>query len=104
MLRSVDCECAPTAADFQDPIAAIDLKLAADAVELFLLRQLQGIIGAAKIRAGINHGCIQEQPVKAVSEIIVRTDVPAAAPHRIRAKAVSDERSEGIQPCERAAM
>src|SRR5215472_9639740 len=81
--RGIDGEGAPAAADFQDAVAGFDSQLAADEIELLLLSGVERIFAAAEICAGIEHLRIEEKAVKAVSHVVMGSNIAPAALHAV---------------------
>src|SRR5262249_52336411 len=98
----VNGEGAPTATNFQDAIARFDSQLAADEVKFLLLTGVQRIFAATKIRAGVEHLRIEKKTVKAIPEVVVRSNISPAALHTVSAPAVPQARRESANAGEEA--
>src|SRR6185312_10556032 len=72
-------ECAPAAADFQHPFAATDPEQVDDAVQLALLRFLQGLPRRGVDRRRIGQARIEPQAVELIAEIVMGGDVASTA-------------------------
>src|SRR5713101_48741 len=64
-------QCAPAAADVQEPLARLEQELVEDVIELLFLSELQGIGLAAEIGAGIHHVPVQPQRIERVRDVVV---------------------------------
>lgn len=73
---------APAAADIEQPFAFTQRELAADQVELAVLRSLERLARAGEVRARIDHRRPQHQPVEAVRDVVVMTHRVAIACQR----------------------
>ena len=76
MLRGMADERAPAAADVEEAIARLQPQLAADHVELVVLRAGEIVVPVGlKVGAGIDHLRIEEEPVEGVRDVVVIGDV-----------------------------
>src|SRR5688572_2183992 len=64
-------ERAPAAADVEEALAGLQLKLAADVIELLFLRRLERVLGAAKIAARVDAPCVEPQPEELIAYVVV---------------------------------
>jgi len=86
VLRGVDHQPAPPAADVQQALAGLQAQLAADVLELGRLRRVQVVGLAPEVGAGVGHRLPQEQGVEVVTDIVVVGDGgPVAAAGMARA-------------------
>src|SRR5688500_17817529 len=69
-----DDERAPAAADVEEPLPGLQLKLAADMVELLLLRDFERVVGAAEVRARVHVPRIEPQAEELVAYVVVMPD------------------------------
>ena len=76
VLRRVDDQPAPPAADVQHPIALTQLELLTHAVVLVLLQRLQRVVGRLLIAAAVPHRLVEEQLVDVGADVVVRLDPP----------------------------
>ncbi len=76
MLGRVADESAPAAADIEEAIAGLQPQLAADHVELVELRAGEIVVPVGlKIRAGIDHLGVEEEPIEGVRHVVMIGDV-----------------------------
>src|SRR4051812_11952942 len=86
VLRGVQRERPPAAADVEQGTAGSEVELAADQVELRALRRLDALpVGVARvvsvIAAGVGHRGVEQQGVEVVGKVVVVTDrAPVALP------------------------
>lgn len=88
--RRVQSEAAPAAADLDQLVAARELQLPADEIELVTRRLLEGAPLVAKHRARVGHRGIEECRKEGVSEVVVGRDVAPALAPAIQAQPVPD--------------
>jgi len=80
VLRGPDREPAPAAADVEERLARFQPELAADEIDLVLLRLLELAVRIAIVGAGVEHERVQEQGVEVVRDIVVMRDGLSVAP------------------------
>jgi hypothetical protein len=80
VLRRPDREPAPAAADVEECLAGLQPELAADEIDLVLLRLLELAVRIAIVGAGVEHERVQEQGVEVVRDIVVMRDGLSVAP------------------------
>ena len=74
VLDRVHDEPAPAAADVEEPFALAQPQLAADVVELLLLRRVEVVVRCAEVRARVDHPPVEEEPVELGVEVVVVVD------------------------------
>src|SRR5580704_408755 len=75
MLRRMDAERAPAAAEIEERLAGVEAQLAAAHLELVLLRLRQTVVPLGEIGAAIDHLGIEPERVEGVREVVVMRDV-----------------------------
>jgi hypothetical protein len=102
--RRVQCERSPAGPDLHEVVRRLELELAADHVELRLLRLAQRRLGCVEHRARVGHGLVEEEREQVVSQVVVggRLDPRAGArvAPRPRGQRVSQRRERSAQPVE----
>ena len=83
-----DGEAAPAAADLEDVVPRAQEGLLGQAAELVALRLREGLRLLREQRRGVGHGFVEEEGEEVVGEVVVVTDVPAAAAPGVGAKAM----------------
>src|SRR5438309_3974952 len=74
VLGRPDGEPSPSAADVEHGLTGLETELAADEIDLVLLRLLELTVGLAVVRAGVEHEGIEEERVELVRDIVVVRD------------------------------
>ena len=74
VLHGVQHEAAPAAADVEEPLPALEVELAADQVELLLLRLLERGVRLRVDRAGVRHRRTEHPRVEGVADVVVVGD------------------------------
>jgi hypothetical protein len=74
---------APAAADVQQPLAGLQAQLAADVVQLALLRGVQVVVGRLEVGARIDHAPVEPQRVEVVRDVVMVGDGRAVALDRM---------------------
>ena len=74
LARRVHDEAAPAAADVEQPLARLQLQLAADEVELRALRLLERLRPAREDRARVRHRRVEEEREELVADVVVVAD------------------------------
>jgi hypothetical protein len=104
MARCINGKTAPAAAYLEDRIALAQIELAANPVELCRGGIVQGSVLGIEVRARVHHFFVQPKLVKVIAKVVVRCDVPAAAPAGVSIQCVirlsdrrAEERQSGIQ-------
>ena len=99
MLRGVDQQRAPAAADVEQPLAGLEAQLGADQLELALLRGFQRLAGVGEVRARVDHARAEEKPVEVVRDVVVVLDRGLVARERVQpALALGLDRGHGQAP------
>jgi hypothetical protein len=83
VLRRVDGEAAPAAADVEQPLALFEGELRADELELRPLRLLQRLGAARPDRARVGHRLVEEQREEVVRDVVVVRDGALVARDRV---------------------
>ena len=97
--RGVTDERAPAAADVEKALARLQPQLAADHVELVVLRSREVIVRLAEIGAGVDHLGIEKELVERVREVVVVVNVLAVSRlGAVPARLVAAHRSSGNGP------
>ena len=65
---------APAAADVEKALALLEAQLAADHVQLVVLRLVDVVVPAIEIGAGIQHPLVEEEAVEIVRDVVVELD------------------------------
>jgi hypothetical protein len=81
--RGMQRESSPSGADFEHPVAALEIELAAHMVELPHRSFVKRHVRALEDRARIHHRRIEEQCEELVADVVVRADVAPAAAARV---------------------
>src|SRR5712691_2650572 len=71
VLRGPDGEAAPAAADVEKRLPRLEPELAADEIDLVLLRLLELAVGVAVVGARVEHERVEEQGVEIVRHVVV---------------------------------
>src|SRR5262245_58821080 len=82
--RCVKNQPAPTAADIEQALSRRESQLAADVIELLLLRHIEAVILRPEIRAGIYHRLIQPKFVEVIRKVVVKADGVAITRLRVQ--------------------
>ncbi len=83
-------EAAPAAADLEDALAGLHVKLAEDAAVFGLLRVFQAARCVAfEQGAGIGHAVVEPEPVEIVAEVVMGGDVALAGTARVAREGVA---------------
>src|SRR4029078_6246116 len=91
--RGPEREASPAAADVEHPLALAQGQLAADRLELLLLRLLEGLRPAREDRAGVGHRVVEEEREELVRDVVVMADCPLVALLAVAAGARAQLRS-----------
>ena len=78
-LGGVDEQPAPAAPDVEQPLAGTQPQLAADEVELPLLRRVEVLVGRGEVGAGVDHAPVEVEREEVVREVVVVRDGLAVA-------------------------
>jgi len=80
MLRRVHDQRPPAAADIEEAFARLEAELAADQIELGLLRLIERVIRLGEVGAGVDHAPIEPETIESVTDIVVIADHLLIAP------------------------
>src|SRR6185312_17506077 len=69
--RGVDRQPAPATADIEEALAGREPELAAQMIELRLLRRVDVFVAGVKITAGIDHAAVEPQRVEFVRDVVM---------------------------------
>src|SRR5579875_1983931 len=103
VLGGVQHERAPAAADVEEPLPGLQRELAADHVELALLRVLEGVRGVAEVGTRVDEARSEHEPVEVVGDVVVVADRATVAHGRVAPVAVGLDRRHGRSPERRRA-
>ena len=82
-LRSADDQCAPAAADVEQPFVWLQPDLVENVVDLLDLRLLQRVGRRTEIGARVDHVRVEPQPVEVVGQVVVVRDRLGIEPARM---------------------
>ena len=82
--RGVQDERAPATADVEQALTRLQAQLAADQLELALLRALERVAGVREVGAGVDEARPEQQLVEAVRDVVVMADRGPVAAHRVQ--------------------
>ncbi len=74
VLRGIDKQSAPAATNIKQTIAGLKSQLAADELELVLLRLVKVIGPIGEVATCVDHACVKKQLVEGIGDVIVMGD------------------------------
>src|SRR5690348_5850336 len=92
-------QAAPAAADVEEPFALPEAELAANMVELGLLRRVEVFLPGREVAAGIDHVAVEPEPVERVRDVVMVADRRGITALRVAPRHIAQQRPEpGDEP------